>query len=269
MSDEIRVDVTDASTARADGSQNPTDKNLAESPNPTDRILPDGKWAFDSDVTDVFEDMLRRSIPQYEVMRDSVTSLAARHVKAGLDVLDLGCSRGDALAPLIDKFGAYAHFRGLEVSEPMLSAARLRFKGMIDAGVVSIEKHDFAHEGLPPCRASVILSVLSLMFTPINYRMRILSEAYARLEYGGCFILVEKVLGADAPLDSIFIREYHALKAQNGYTQEQITRKALSLEGVLVPVSAQYNESLLRGAGFTKLDCFWRWMNFAGWIAIK
>ena len=30
------------------------------------------KWEFDATVTDCFDDMLTRSIPQYDVMRDAV-----------------------------------------------------------------------------------------------------------------------------------------------------------------------------------------------------
>jgi hypothetical protein len=67
----------------------------------------------------------------------------------------------------------------------------------------------------------------------------------------------------------MMVHEYYGMKAQNGYTQEQIERKRLSLEGVLVPVTARWNEEMLAAAGFTQIDCFWRWMNFAGWIAIK
>ncbi|GAB7188362.1 hypothetical protein ATKI12_8193 [Kitasatospora sp. Ki12] len=29
------------------------------------------------------------------------------------------------------------------------------------------------------------------------------------------------------------------------------------------------NVELLGQAGFQRVDCFWRWMNFAGWIAVK
>jgi tRNA (cmo5U34)-methyltransferase len=43
----------------------------------------------------------------------------------------------------------------------------------------------------------------------------------------------------------------------------------LALEGVLVPVTAAWNEQLLKGAGFSQVECFWRWMNFAGWVAVK
>mgnify|MGYP002682876247 CR=1 FL=1 len=59
----------------------------------------------------------------------------------------------------------------------------------------------------------------------------------------------------------------------NGLPLEQqrneIERKRLSLEGVQVPVTARWNEDMLRSAGFDKIECFWRWMNFAGWVAIK
>ena len=39
--------------------------------------------------------------------------------------------------------------------------------------------------------------------------------------------------------------------------------------GVLVPVTAHWNEELLRQEGFTSVDCFWRHLNFAGWVAVK
>ncbi len=63
--------------------------------------------------------------------------------------------------------------------------------------------------------------------------------------------------------------QYYNLKHQNGYSIYEIERKKLSLEGVLVPVTANWNEEMLRLSGFTEVDCFWRWMNFSGWIAVK
>jgi len=48
-----------------------------------------------------------------------------------------------------------------------------------------------------------------------------------------------------------------------------VSRKKESLEGVLVPVTARWNEQMLEEAGFRHVDCFWRWMKFAGWVAVK
>lgn len=233
-----------------------------------DNVIPQGKWTFDSDVTAVFDDMLARSIPQYEVMRQACFEIGCRYVKRKTDIIDLGCSRGEALAPFIDKFGAQNRFVGVEVSQPMLEAARSRFKGFIDCGVVDIRSLDLRSE-YPPSAASLTLSVLTLQFTPIEYRLQILGRIYDSLVDGGALILVEKVIGASAKLDELMVAVYYDMKRRNGYTEDQIQRKRLSLEGVLVPMTAHWNEEMLGVTGFRQVDCFWRWMNFAGWVAVK
>lgn len=236
----------------------------------TDQTIPQGKWEFDPEVTHVFDDMLSRSIPQYGIMRQACFDIACQYRKPQTDIVDLGCSRGEAIAALIDKFGAQNRFIGIEISEPMLEACGERFAGYMNCSpkIVDIRKLDLRTD-YPGVYSSVTLCVLTLQFTPIEYRQRIVKNMYKHLVDGGALILVEKVLGADADIDELMVRLYYELKAYNGYTQEQIERKRLSLEGVLVPVTAKWNEELLKMAGFTHIDCFWRWMNFAGWVAVK
>jgi tRNA (cmo5U34)-methyltransferase len=233
-----------------------------------DHTLLAGRWEFDAGVARVFDDMLLRSIPQYPVMRQACFDVACRHVRPQTDIVDLGCSRGEALAPFVERFGALNRHVGVEVSPPMLAAARERFKGYITCGVVDIREMDIRRE-YPPVQASVTLSVLTLQFTPMEYRQRIVREVWKHTVPGGAFLLVEKVLGATAELDGIMVDAYYRMKAANGYSQEEIERKRFSLEGVLVPVTARWNEELLRMGGFNQVDCFWRWFNFAGWVAIK
>lgn len=231
----------------------------------SDQIIPSGPWQFDGDVTTVFDDMLSRSIPQYEVMRRAVFDLGSRYVVPDTWVIDLGCSRGEALAPFVEQYQGSNHFLGIETSESMYYAARGRFAG--NERVVI--RQDDLRLRVPIEPASLTLSVLTLQFTPIEYRQRIIKGIYDGLRPGGAFILVEKVLGATAELDADMVALYYALKGANGYSPEQIERKRLSLEGVLVPVTAKWNEELLHGAGFGRVDCFWRWMNFGAWIATK
>jgi len=230
--------------------------------------LPAEKWAFDDSVTGCFDDMLARSIPQYEVMREAVTALAKRHVQPGTTVIDLGSSRGEALAPLLKEFGAYNRWVAVEVSAPMLAVLRERFKGWIDSGYLDVLDMDLRKD-FPPAEASVILCVLTLQFVPIEHRQNVIRAAYRHLTPGGALLLVEKVLGNTADLDDTFVSEYLAMKAANGYSTEEIERKRLALEGILVPLTAEWNEDLLHRCGFSQVDCFWRWMNFAGWVAVK
>jgi len=234
---------------------------------PTDNVQPEGAWEFDDQVAEVFDDMLARSIPQYTVMREAVAEIARRYSKPGTAIVDLGCSRGEALRTIRERVDDHrVRYVGTEVSEPMLAAAKRRFVDDVD---VEIRKADL-RDGVPlDVYPSVTVLVLTLQFTPIEYRQRIVQQAYDQLLPGGALVLVEKVLGSNAKIDADFVSIYYELKTRNGYTPEAIERKRLSLEGVLVPVTARWNEELLRMAGFATVDCFWRWMNFAGWVAVK
>lgn len=230
-----------------------------------DNVMPVGRWQFDGDVTDVFDDMLARSIPHESVMRELVNEVACRFVQPGTVVADLGCSRGAALGALVERFGDGNRFFACDVSEPMLEAARARF-----GSSVQVVYHDLRSvEPLPFVGASVVLAVLTLQFTPIEQRFRILRRIHDSLAPGGALMLVEKVLGSSAESDELLVNAYYDMKRRNGYTDEQIDRKRLSLEGVLVPVTAEWNEAMLGRVGFRPVECFWRSINFAGWFAVK
>lgn len=228
---------------------------------------PDGKWSFDSAVTGCFSDMLARSIPDYATMRKLVFDLGSWFVQDRTDIIDVGCSRGDGLAPFIDSCGARNRYFALDESQPMVDACRERFKGWIDNGLLDVRQHDL-RAGLPPLMPSLILAVLTLQFVPIECRQRVIADAYRLLRTGGAMIVVEKVLGPDAAGDRLLVDAYYAMKRANGYSTDDIETKRKSLQGVLVPQTAEANEQMLRAEGF-RVYRFWQALNFAGWVAVK
>lgn len=225
------------------------------------------RWEFDASVTDVFADMLERSIPGYEDMRRAVREVIVAFAKPDGVVVDVGCSDGLALADTLhnrpDLRGV-----GLEISEPMIDAARtrlVRFDNRVD-----VRRHDLRRP-LPDDLAGLaaVTSILTLQFTPIEHRQRIVAGLAERLAPGAPLVLVEKVLGSTARVDDALVAVYYDRKRAAGYSDDEIERKRLSLEGVLVPVTAGWNEDLLRNAGFPVVECIWRSLNFAGWVALK
>jgi len=236
--------------------------------------LPAGsKWTFDESVAQVFDDMLVRSIPSYPQMRMCVFDYATRILRDRDElIVDLGASRGEAIASLVSRYGNRHRYVALEIAPAMLAELRERFANEIEGGIVRVESWDLK-QGLPlqhfQANAGILLSVLTLQFIPIEYRQRIVADAYRLLRSGGALILVEKVLGAGAEIQELQVDAYHDLKRANGYSTEEVERKALALEGVMVPLTAPWNEDILRRAGFRTFDCFYRAHNFAGWIAIR
>ena len=240
-----------------------------------DNVMPEGKWEFDEKVTDCFEDMLSRSIPQYDLMRESSANLVYDVIKSSkckketFNILDIGCSDGLMIEKLMSKFNGEGYYTGVDISEPMLQKAKYRFLDDIIDKKVKIKNCDLRTD-YPSGHYDAITSILSIQFTPIEYRQHIIQNIYNSLSpSNGCFIMVEKVLGNTDNINKLFVKNYYDMKKQNGYTEEQIERKRLSLEGVLVPVTSDWNVDLLRQAGFKQIDVFWKWMNFVGYIAFK
>ncbi|MBT3290870.1 MAG: hypothetical protein HN380_26225 [Victivallales bacterium] len=148
----------------------------------------------------------------------------------------------------------------------MLHVLRTRFARR---SAVTIHDLDLREAFPPRSGASLVLSALTLQFVPIEHRQRVVSRAYEALAPGGALLLVGKVLGSTAAMHEALGTLYHRTKAANGYTAEQIQRKALALDGVLVPVTADWNVQLLQAAGFRHVECYWRHLCFAAWIARK
>lgn len=234
------------------------------------RPEPDKPWEFDASVTAVFADMLARSIPDYSGMRDAIFRLSRRFARHGTDVVDLGASRGDGVGALYDLLGPTVRWTLVERAPAMLDALRERFAVGIEGGWVRALDLDLRQKyPLLPAPASLTLAILTLQFVPIEHRQRVLDRAFESTAPGGALIFVEKVLGSTGAVHEAFVEEYHRLKVDQGYSPEDVAAKALSLEGSLVPVSAAENERMLRAAGFRHVEPFWRFLNFAGWVAIR
>lgn len=233
-----------------------------------DQLLPEGKWIFDEAVTNCFDNMIERSIPDYQNMRSLVFDIGKKFVQENTSILDLGCSTGIALEPFIENFYLTNTFVGVEISKAMFSAITSKYTKEINDEKVQIHNIDLEKD-FPKTINSVVLSILTLQFTNPKCRLKILKSVWNSLCPGGCFILVEKLISDHNIFENYFTDIYYTMKKKHGYTDEQIKRKKLSLQGVMQPFSARKNEELLKKAGFKDFECFWKHLNFAGWICIK
>ena len=237
--------------------------------NQKDNVIPTSKWSFSDDVTKCFGDMLSRSIPSYDTMRSLTYMLGFSFVTQGKDIIDIGCSTGLGVDAFIKHFGCCNRYILIDESESMSNSCKEKYKSWIESGIVRVDHSNICQDGIPHSKACLILSILTLQFTPIEYRQHLLKQIYERLDAGGAFIFVEKILGSSAETNALLVDNYYAIKEKNGYTKEMIDAKRKSLERVLVPVTYEANESFLKNAGFSRVECFWRCLNFCGWIAVK
>lgn len=232
-----------------------------------DEIVPDVFWEFNQDVANVFPDMLKRSIPNYEWMRES-TSRIIDSVTNGrpLDILDIGCSDGQEYKKLVEDEINVSNYIGLDYSDAMIEKAKEENKGDDTAFWSYWDFRNYLPEFSG--KFDVILSILTMQFIPVEYRARLLYEINMNMHENGVFIFIEKTLGESNIGQHNNVIAYHRMKMDNGYSVEAIETKRFSLENVMQPMSATENERMLKDAGFVA-QRYWQSFNFVAWAAYK
>ena len=109
----------------------------------------------------------------------------------------------------------------------------------------------------------------TLQFIRPLKREDFLKKLYAALRPGGILLLSEKTISHDSRLNREYIDIYHQFKKSRGYSELEIAKKREALENVLIPFSIEENLDMLRHVGFTPVQTYFQWFNFASLIAVK
>lgn len=225
-----------------------------------------GSFTFDREVVKCFDDMLRRSVPGYDEIQDLIAGLVSCQPQVR-HIVDIGCSTGNTLMRLCEVCPKGVHLHGLDRSPEMLRKARRRLatgSDQLKLSCVDLEK------GLAPelvSEADVVVSCLTLQFIKPSVRMEIVKTIRRNLRRGGIFLLIEKISAEDLRVERVYRTLYYQWKRDAGYSDLEIRRKELALKGVLRPATDAWNREMLSAAGFTRIECFFRWLNFIGYVA--
>ena len=244
-------------------SETPIDR-LFESPHRAQQ-----PFSFDEDVAQVFDNMLSRSVPLYDILQAMITELAYRYVQPNTSVYDLGCSTGTTLFHLAQYItDPSVRWIGIDSSKPMLEKARNKAKQHCPDIAFDWRCHDL-NTPLSLSSSSVVFLTLCLQFIHPDHRDSLIKTIYDGLCPGGAMILVEKTCLDDNALDTQFQSLYHDFKKRQGYSQVEIDAKRDALKGVLIPSTSAQTQALLNNNGFDIVEPFFQWYNFSGFIAIK
>jgi len=224
-------------------------------------------FAFDQQVTDVFEDMIKRSVPGYDSILKSIAMFCMQYAQENTRIYDLGCSLGAvAITAAMATKEKNCQVVGVDTSQPMLEKCQgiINKKGL--DRIISLQQQDIV--GLQIKKASVVVSNFTLQFIPKVDRLKVIKSIYNGLEKGGIFILSEKFKG-DEQSDEFLIQHYHAYKKLNGYSNKEIQGKRDALKNVLIPDSLSEIAKRLKSVGFSNCIKWFQCFNFASFIAIK
>lgn len=230
------------------------------------KTVPDFK--FDRGVADAFDDMIVRSVPFYHELQRMIVELAARFAQAQTSIYDLGCATGTTLSLLSKAISdPTVRFYGIDSSREMIKKAKGKLARFSDRRVTLVRK-DLSSLGRLS-RPSVVIMAFTLQFLEPLDRRAIVASVHDSLRGNGCLILTEKVLGTDHLMTRLMGDLHDDFKRRRRYSELEIAQKRQALENILIPYRFEDITRLLCDCGFPVVEIFFKWLNFAGLIAVK
>lgn len=225
-----------------------------------------GDWSFQGAVAETFVDHVRQSVPYYDAGHDLVCALSDYFCHDDSTCYEIGTSTGQLLRKLAEHHVHKPRIRwiGLDPVEAMAAKARTHCAGLPNVEIVVDDAVTHPYE-----KCDLVVSYYCVQFIQPRHRQDLINRIYERLNWGGAFILFEKVRGPDARFQDMLVALYNDFKARNGFSAEEILNKTASLKGVLEPFSTEGNLGLLRRAGFTDTTTVFKYLCFEGFLAIK
>lgn len=225
-------------------------------------------FSFDTQVADVFTDMIERSVPGYRSIITMIETLTEHYAQPGSNLYDLGCSLGAATLSMERGLNAEdCRIIAVDNSAAMVERCRkaIETKHTFE-GVIVIEGDILATE---ITNASVVVLNFTLQFIPPEERATLLQKINRGMRPGGVLILSEKVFFDDEHLDELLTDIHHDFKRAHGYSDLEISQKRTALENVLVPETIPTHRERLLNAGFTSVDVWFQCFNFMSMLAVK
>ncbi len=223
-------------------------------------------WSFGGSVPDAFVAQISQSVPFYAEMQELVCELSDFFVMENSVCYELGVSTGELIRKLAvhHESKPKARWIGLDCEAAMTEKAKEHCATLPNVEILTddLRLHDYEPSDL-------FVSYYCMQFVPPRDRQAVFQTIYDRLNWGGAFILFEKVRGPDARFQDILSCLYSDFKTKNGLSAEEILAKTRSLKGVLEPFSTAGNLGLLERAGFVDVMGVFKYLCFEGFLAIK
>jgi len=194
-------------------------------------------FRFDKGVVEVFDDMVRRSVPGYDSMIQMIGLIARMYGQDNTNYYDLGSSTGAiSLAIALNNKNQNNQFFAIDNSEEMVKKCQQNLERKIDnlhAICADINEINIQN-------ASIVVLNLTLQFIDVKERSNLIRKIYKGLNPGGVLIISEKIHFEDKETQDQITNLHIDFKKENGYSELEIAINVKLLKMFLSLIQNQY-----------------------------
>jgi len=226
------------------------------------------EFVFDEHVVRVFNDMIKRSVPGYDVVISMIGVLAEQYVQRESHCYDLGCSTGAVTLVMRHRIQEKINkIIAVDNSQAMVDKCRENVLLDRQSTPVDVMLDDIANVLVE--NASMVTLNYTLQFVPLEKRINILKNIYSGLLPGGIFVISEKISFDNNEEEKFQIAMHANFKRLNGYSDLEISQKRTALENVLIPETLSIHLERLKSVGFDRVYVWYQTFNFVSIVAFK
>ncbi|MCL1097959.1 carboxy-S-adenosyl-L-methionine synthase CmoA [Shewanella gelidii] len=225
-------------------------------------------FKFDAQVAGVFNDMIRRSVPGYAQIINTLGDIAKQYVQPHTQVYDLGCSLGAATLSIRRQIDdRQCQIVAVDNSQSMIERCQQNIDAYVSETQVNLVCADI--RDIEINNASMVVLNFTLQFLSPQDREQLMAKIYRGLNPGGILVLSEKLRFEDEPIQDLLDGLHLNFKRANGYSELEISQKRSALENVMKPDTYPTHEQRLKAQGFRHVSLWFQCFNFASMVAIK
>ncbi len=225
-------------------------------------------FAFDGEVSKIFPDMAKRSIPNFYEAHDAHAKMLFSWMRPGASILDVGASRGAFFEAIKANYPDLWYQRNIQLcaienSEPMCDYLHDEYP-FVDIRTMDITQPPFQ---FLKEQHDVVCCHYVLQFLPPEVQMDVLLKLFSMVKPGGVFIFGHKSAfygdsGAAAH------DRYMQFRVDNGYTRAEIQAKTRALAGSMFPMDHGKLMSAFR-LNMSEVQETFRFMMFSTIFAVR
>ena len=222
-------------------------------------------WSFNEKVAKVFDTHVNQSIPLYSEFHKQSAKIAEFYCKENSIIYDLGCSTGKFILEIC-KYKKKLNIFGIDNSKKMIEIAKKKTSKVKNNKIYFIcndlFKVKFKKSNLIFC------SLLMPFFNSIEQK-KLIKKIYNSLHFGGSAIILNKSISKYPNFENIFNQLYSDFKLKKGINADDLIKKTRSLRSVHTLNATEDDILLFKKIGFRKIEIFFKYLNFTGFVIEK
>lgn len=219
---------------------------------------------FDSTARE-YDERTLRGLPRYqEMLAQIVTALPS----SAADILELGCGTGALTGIVAERYPA-ARVTAIDASASMIEVAkeRLASTGVLPSDRIEFEMALFEQLAVAPAAYDLVTANMSLHH--IADKQPFYASLRAALRTDGAFVFGDELRGATDDVEQRHFDAWLEFARQPGHLERpEIDGIVRHMERFDHYETLPRQLELLSAAGFTQVDCTWRYLNYGVFVAL-